>query len=122
MSTTLRISPTNPCSTIEMTHVVEYLVEGHGPGNAMLSETWFHEGAAVYVSQDMPPRIDTLARLDALRPRLADVPGGGNPVLISTWEDIPAYYFEYNRLNDLMPCSNWPPTTWRIPMGWNNFA
>jgi hypothetical protein len=93
--------PYEPLFNHEMTHVVEYLVEGHGPGNAMLSETWFHEGGAVYVAQDMPPRIDTLTRLDALRQTLADVPGGGNPVLIRTWEDIPAYYFVNNRLNDL---------------------
>jgi hypothetical protein len=85
----------------EMTHVVEYLVEGHGPDNEMLSETWFHEGEAIYMSQDEPLRIKTLTQLNALRQGLADVPGGGNPVLIGTWEDIPAYYFDNNRMHDL---------------------
>jgi hypothetical protein len=93
--------PYKPLFDHEMTHTVEYLVEGCGPDGEMLSETWFHEGVAVYLSQNPPFRIDTLSQLDTMRQTLADVPGGGNPILISTWEDIPAYYFDATNIHNL---------------------
>jgi hypothetical protein len=67
----------------------------------MLSETWFDEGVATYVAQDQTVKIDTLARLDSMRQELEDMPGGGNPILIGTWEDIPAQYFVNEMLNEL---------------------
>jgi hypothetical protein len=93
--------PYEPLFDHEMTHVVEYLVEGCGPGGEMLSETWFDEGVATYVAQDQTVKIDTLARLDSMRQELEDMPGGGNPILIGTWEDIPAQYFVNEILNEL---------------------
>jgi hypothetical protein len=90
-----------PLFTHEITHDVAFLLMGYSSHDNLLVATWFDEGLAVYVSEDDPYKISSLAQLTGLRQQLEDVPGKGNPTLIKRWEEIPYQYFTDEMINKL---------------------
>jgi len=90
-----------PLFTHEITHDVGFLLMGYSSHDNLLVTTWFDEGLATYVSKDDPYWISSLSQLNSLRQSLADIPGRGNPILISRWDDIPYQYFSDEMMNKL---------------------
>jgi hypothetical protein len=90
-----------PLFTHEITHDVGFLLMGYSSHNSLLVTTWFDEGLATYVAEDDWYRISSLSQLNGLRQSLEDVPGQGNPMLISRWDDIPYQYFSDEMMNKL---------------------
>jgi hypothetical protein len=68
----------------EIFHVVETLIEGSG---YLISDVWFREGIAdYYAGNDL---LATLSEMEAWVAPRSSLPGGGNPIVIHTWNDFP---------------------------------
>jgi hypothetical protein len=85
----------------EISHVVEFLLIGtfvHRQAN----DVWLREGGATYSGGAGSP-IDTVAKLDAWRAAMANVPGAGNPIGVHVWSDFPAEILAANRTIEYYP-------------------
>ena len=78
----------------ELMHVVAYLLEGYRSTSVMLSDTWFDEGLAEYVSGART--IEKAYSLRYYSSRIAAELEDGNPIRVRTWSDFtpsnPAHY------------------------------
>lgn len=92
----------------EITHVIEFLIEGTVN---FAADMWFTEAIAVYVGGGLN-RINDVEDLDEWITRNAIYPNKGNPITIHRWEDYPegsdktGYYCVYEVIMEYLLDSN----------------
>ncbi|KPK80914.1 MAG: hypothetical protein AMS27_16005 [Bacteroides sp. SM23_62_1] len=87
----------------ELTHVFEFLIEGHFD---LGTPTWFREGIAVHIGNMGTTgiqKVDSQGELESWIEQYKDIPGEGNPIKIKEWEDFPQIVRNQNQTGKYYP-------------------